>query len=66
MRSLAESGAKKAMEMKLRKTGLPRRLPEQDPRLIFVGQQVASTTEPAEGVVMKERRHGEIILPRRE
>ena len=66
MRGLAESGPEKTMKMKFRKTSLPRRLPEQNPRLILVGQQVAPAAQPAEGVVMEKRRHREMILPRRE
>lgn len=63
MRGLAKSGAKKAMEMECRKASLARRLLEQNPRLVFGGQQIASAAKPTEGVVMQELRHRKIILP---
>ena len=62
MRGLAKSVTEEAMEMKFGKTGLPRRLPEQNTGLVFVGKEVASTTEPTEGVVMEKLRHGKMIL----
>ena len=63
MRGLAKSGAKKAMEMKSGKTGLARRLLEQNTGLVFGGKEVPSATEPTEGVVMEKLRHRGIILP---
>jgi hypothetical protein len=61
--SLAKSGPEKTMEMKFGKTGLARRLPEQDTGLVFGSEEVASTTEPTEGIVVEKLRHEEIILP---
>jgi len=59
----AKGGSEKAMEVKLGKTGLARRLLEQNARLVFGGEEVASATEPAEGVVMEKLRHEGMILP---
>jgi hypothetical protein len=53
---LAKSGAEKAMEMKLGKAGFARRLPQQNPGLVFSGQEVAPATEPAERVVVEKFR----------
>ncbi len=63
MWGLTESCTEKTMEMKFRKTGLARRLLEENTGLVFDGQEVTSATEPAEGVVMQKLRHEEIILP---
>jgi len=51
------------MEMKFGKTGLARRLFEQNTGLIFTGEKVTSTAKPAKGVVVEKPRHQEIILP---
>jgi len=59
----AKGGSEKAMEVKLGKTGLARRLLEQNAGLVFGGEEVASATEPAEGVVMEKLRHEGMILP---
>ena len=66
MRGLAKSGAEEAMEMEFGKTGLARRLLEQNTGLVFGGEKIASATEPAEGVVMEKLRHQEMILPFRQ
>ena len=66
MRGLAKSGTEEAMEMKFGKTGLARRVLEQNPRLVFVGKQITSATEPTEGIVMEKLRHKEMILPFRQ
>lgn len=50
------------MEMKFGEASLARRLFKQNTGLIFRGQQIASATEPAEGVVVEKLRHGEMIL----
>jgi len=50
------------MEMKFGKTGLARCLFKQNTRLIFRGEQVTSATKPAEGIIMEQSRHGEMIL----
>lgn len=63
MRRLAKRGTEEAMEMKLRKTGLVCRLLEQNPRLVFGGEEVTPATEPAESVIMEKLRHQEMILP---
>jgi len=63
MRSLAKSGTVKAMKVKFGKTGLARRLLEQNTRLVFSGEQVTSATESTEGVVMEKLRHERMILP---
>jgi len=47
------------MEMKFGKTGLARCLFEQNPGLVFGGEEVTSATEPTEGVVMEKFRHQE-------
>jgi ribosomal protein L10 len=62
MRSLAERGAEKPMEMEFGKTSLACGLLEQNTGLIFGGQEIASATEAAEGVVVEKGRHREIIL----
>ncbi len=54
MRSLAECGPEQAMEVEFGKTGLPRRLLQQNARLIFGSEQVPSPAEPAEGIVMEQ------------
>jgi len=63
MRGFAKSRPEKTMEMKFRKTGLARRLSQQNARIIFGGEKIASATKPAEGVVMEKLLHGGIILP---
>jgi hypothetical protein len=63
MRCLAKCGPEEPMEMKFRKTSRTRRVLEQNPGLVFGGQQVASAAEPAEGVVMEKVRHAGMILP---
>ncbi len=50
------------MEVKLGKTGLARRLLEQNTGLVFGGEQVTSATQPTERVVMKKLRHEKMIL----
>jgi hypothetical protein len=62
MRSLAKSGAEKTMKMKFGEARLARRLFEQNTGLIFRGEQIASATEPPEGVVVEKLRHVEMIL----
>ena len=47
------------MEMKFGKTGLARRVLEQNTGLGFGGEEVTSATEPTEGVVMEKFRHQE-------
>ena len=63
MRGLAEGSTEQAMEMEFGKTGLARRLLEQNSGLVFGGEEVASATEPAKGVVMEKLRHRQMILP---
>jgi hypothetical protein len=63
MRRLAKRGTEEAMEMKLRKTGLVCRLLEQNPGLVFGGEEVTPATEPTESVIMEKLRHQEMILP---
>jgi hypothetical protein len=63
MRGFAKRGSEKAMKIEFRKTGLACHLPEQPTGLIFVREEIAPTTEPAEGVVMEKSAHEEIILP---
>ena len=60
--SFSEGGAKEAVEMELGETGFARGLLEQDAGLVFGGEEVASATEAAEGVVVEEREHWEMIL----
>jgi hypothetical protein len=64
MRSLAKGGSKKTMEMKFGKTGLARRLSQQNAGMIFGGEKIAPATKPAKGVVMEKVRHQKIILLR--
>lgn len=54
------------MEMEFGQTGFTGGLLEQDAGLVFGGQEVASATETAEGVVMEKLRHEEMILRGRE
>jgi hypothetical protein len=60
--SFSEGGAEEAVEMEFGETSLARSLLEQDAGLVFGGEQVASATEAAEGVVVEKRWHGEMIL----
>lgn len=62
MRGPVESGSEQAMEMKFGKTGFAGRLFKQNTGLVFGGKEVASATEPAEGVVMEKLRHEGMIL----
>jgi len=57
VRSLAKRRAEEAMEVEFGQASLARRLLQQNPRLIFGGEKIASTTEPAESVVMEKLRH---------
>jgi hypothetical protein len=63
MRGFPEGGAEKAMEMKFGKAGLARCLLKQNTELVTGGEEIPSTTEPAEGVVMEKLRHAQMILP---
>jgi hypothetical protein len=63
MWGFAESTPKKPMEMEFRKAGRACCLLEQNTGLIFVGQELASATQPTESVVMEQVPHEEIILP---
>jgi hypothetical protein len=63
MRSFAEGRAKQAMEMEIGKAGFAGGFGKTDPGLVIRREQIASAAEAAEGVVMKKRRHGEMILP---
>ncbi len=61
MRRLAEGGTEKAMEVKFKKTGLSRRLLEQNTGLVFGSEEATPATEPTESVVMEKLRHQEMI-----
>ena len=50
------------MEMKLRKTRLACCLLEQNPRLVFGGEEIAPAAEAAEGIVMEKLRHEKLTL----
>ena len=62
VRGLAEGSPKKAMEVKFGEAGLAGRVLEQNPGLVGAGKEVASATEPSEGIVMEELRHAEMVL----
>lgn len=49
--------------MKFGKTGLARRLFEQNTGLVIRSEKIACPAEPAKGVVVEKPRHQEIILP---
>ena len=62
VRGLAEGSPKKAMEVKFGEAGLAGRVLEQNPGLVGAGKEVASATEPSEGIVMEELRHAKMVL----